>query len=192
MRQIPVLVTLAALAAAAALAQDEGHGQPADPAPRSYMVTLCEFRMPAGDDPSVAAKEILRAFVQQRADGSLDLINTARVGVLEGEEARLQFGRTKTVATGVRMEQRGGMAQALERRDVGTLVQLTASDLGGQVRLQLSYEASRLEAQDAETGIAETLTVRFDTTVLLQPGAPALIGGNSADPARYLLVSIEP
>jgi hypothetical protein len=157
---------------------------------QSWQVRLTEFRSEAGAAPDVAAEEILRRFEQSRREGAIDPINTVRLSVMEGREARAQFGRIVSVTTGTVAA--GNEVQARqERREIGTLTQLHATGQGSEVLLRISYESSRLAGQEG-AGPGEIVSIRIDSTVLLAPGGAALVGGAAGDPSSYLLVSIEP
>ena len=75
-------------------------------------------------------------------------------------------------------------------QDVGTSVRVTAVPQGGKILLKLSYEASRFEGEAEEDSPPDTVKLQFNTTLLIEPGKPTLVGGSSADGSHLLMVSI--
>ena len=79
----------------------------------------------------------------------------------------------------------------MQQRQIGTLVRLTSRPKDEKVFLELFYEASRLEGAGTDDKPPDTVTVQFQTTLLIEPGTPTLIGSSSSDKTTVLLVSIE-
>lgn len=103
----------------------------------------------------------------------------------------VQFGRRATVTVGRTSAGPGRpTARHTQQQEVGTQVRVLASQQEGKVLLKLSYNASRLEGEGTEDSPPDTSTVQFDTTLLLEPGTPTLVGGTSSKTGSYLLVSV--
>ncbi|MHC4992206.1 MAG: hypothetical protein ACYTGC_14635 [Planctomycetota bacterium] len=188
-------LSVMAVLAAVAMAQDAGRNDrgPAqrEPAPKNYVVHLTEFRLGSSADPRLTADDILRSFDQANEEGTIDLIGTVRVHALGGHESRVQFGTRKAMTMGTSVSNRGAQTRSFQMQELGTIVQVTATPYQEKVLLRLSYESSRVEGEEQDDGPPEIRLVQIDTTLLIRPGAPSLIGGTSAHGTQYLRVSIE-
>jgi hypothetical protein len=111
----------------------------------------------------------------------------------------VQFGKSAAVTVGVtnfggapNFQGGRGSARQVQYRQVGTLVKLTAVSQADKVLLKLSYEVSRLEggAPDNPEEAPDMIVTQFNTTLLIEPGKPTLVGGTSAEPTNFLLVSV--
>lgn len=185
----------------ASLAQETGptSGGPATPAAaaavQSYTVQLTEFRLKSTSDPKLSASELVASFEQMKKDGKLDLVETIRLSALEQYESMAQFGRRAAVTVGVTVGGANGpvgrpTTRSIQHQMVGTTVRLTATPQQGKILLKLSYETARLEEEAKDAISPDTRMVQFNTTLLIEPGKPTLVGGSSAENSSYLLVSI--
>lgn len=193
MRSLALLLVLGAWGAGVAAAQEDNPGAaspPPTPATRSYVVQFTEFRLQDSADPKLAAREIVQSFDALQAEGKLQVTETVRLSALEGCECMAQFGKQAAITVGVTRGQPAGYARQVQYQQVGTMVRVTAKAQQDRVALQLSYEASHLGESDADDRPPETSTIQYNTTLLLQPGAPALVGGSSAGPSSFLLVTL--
>lgn len=194
MRYIALLLVAHLLGSAVSVAQE---GSPFDasaapPVPtQSYAVQLTEFRLKSATDPTLTASDIVKTFEQMRNDGKVDLIEIIRLSALEGQESSVQIGKAAnvTIAMTAVAGGRPPMRQ-MQTQTVGTSARVTAVGQGGKVLLNLSYEASRFEGPGQEDSPPDTVTVQFNTTLLIEPGKPTLVGGTSAEATHLLLVSI--
>ena len=191
MRNILLALAVIVPFSAPSFAQDGGIRDAAAPdaAIQSYVVQLTEFRLKASVDPTLKAKEIVQAFDKLKSDGKIDLIETVRLSALENHESMAQFGKTATVTTSISQTQRGRV-RSTQQREVGTMVELTAIPRNGKILLKLHYEASRFDGAGTEDSPPDTLTTRFNTTLLVEPGTPTLVGGTTAGATSLLFVSI--
>jgi type II secretory pathway component GspD/PulD (secretin) len=151
-------------------------------------------------DPKLSAADIVQAFQQPKAEETLQVMETVRLSALEGHEAMVQFGKNAAVTVGVtnfsgapNFPGGRGNARQVQYRQVGTLVKLTAQSQADKVLLKLSYEVSRLEGgspDGPEADAPDMSVIQFNTTLLLEPGKPTLVGGTSAESTNFLLVSV--
>jgi hypothetical protein len=199
----PFLLLLAAcmLTPAAVVGQEEKPHEAGAASPKSYVVQFTEFRLKNAADPNLSAADIVQAFQQPNAEETLELIETVRLSALDGHESMVQFGKSAAVTMGVanfggapNFPGGGrGNARQVQYRQVGTLVRLTAQSQAEKVLLKLSYEVSRLEApapDSAEDDAPDVNVIQFNTTLLVEPGKPTLVGGTSAEPTDFLVVSV--
>ncbi|MBI1313127.1 hypothetical protein GC176_17695 [bacterium] len=188
-----VLLLLAALVpvSPAVFAQDEvtRHGGVPDAKLQSYVVQLTEFRLNESADPTMKPQDIVKTFEKLTKDGKVDVIETVRLSALENYPSMAQFGRTAAVTTGVSISQRGRVPLK-QQRQIGTLVQFTATPHNEKVLLKLQYEASRFDGAINDESSPDTLTTHFETTLLIAPGVPSLVGATTAGTTSVLLVSI--
>jgi hypothetical protein len=200
MRHFLLLLAACVLAPEVVVGQEENPREAGAASPKSYVVQLTEFRFANAVDPKLTAAHIVHAFQQADAEKSFELIETVRLTALESHETMVQFGRNTAVTVGVANFSGapnfpgGRNTRQTQYRQVGTLVRLTAQSQAEKVLLKLSYEVSRLEAQapdDLEADSPDVIVIQFDTALLIEPGKPTLVGGTSAEPSNFLLVSVE-
>lgn len=176
------------------LAQDDvvqdAPEKPAAAKAQSYVVQVTEYRLKDSGDPRLSAQDLLKGFDAMKSDGTLDLIETVRLSALEGHESMSQFGRSTFLTTGVAATGFGGRttSRTLQQTTLGTILTVTASPQEGKVLLKLSYEASRHGEAKAEDTPPDMSKVQVNTTLLVEPGTPTLIGGLSTDDATNLLL----
>lgn len=188
-----IIVNIVATAASVAQEDSQSNGASAADSPaQSYVVQFTEFRLKSSSDPKLSASEIVKSFEQMRDDGKVELVEVVRLSTLAGYESMVQFGKMASVTVGTTAALPGrGPTRQLQRQSVGTLVRVTAEPQEGKVLLKLAYEASRFEGAGQEDSPPDTVTVQFNTTLLIETGKPTLVGGTSADATTFLLVSID-
>jgi hypothetical protein len=200
MRQFLLLLAACVLAPAVVVGQEDSPREAGAASPKSYVVQLTEFRFHNAADPKLSAADIVRTFQQPNAEETLELIETVRLSALESHETTVQFGRNAALTVGVANFSGapnfpgGRNTRQIQYRQVGTLVRLTAQSQEEKVLLKLTYEVSRLEGRapdDPEADSPDVIVIQFNTTLLVEPGKPTLVGGTSAEPTNFLLVSVE-
>ncbi len=160
---------------------------------KSYDVLLTDFQWQS-PDPQITSQEIVKSFDQLKDDGKLSSIETVRLSVLEGHECMVQFGKTVAVVVG-RTGDQIGRPGAVSTRDtkIGTILRVKANTRSDDtVLLKIEYEASRLSDADmnVEIGSPEINVRKVGMSVVVKPGTPILLGGTSADPTSYMMLSI--
>lgn len=158
---------------------------------QTYVVQFTEFRFKEAPESPLTTKDILQSFEQLRKDGRLEIIETVRLSALEQCEAMVQFGRSVAVTTGATALPNGRSNRQFQFRQVGTLVRVTAQPKQEKILLNVMYEASRLGPETKEDAPQDINQVTFNTTLMIEPGRPTLVGSDSADTSSLLLVTIE-
>jgi general secretion pathway protein D len=89
-----------------------------------------------------------------RRQGRLGAARHIRLTALDGQKAALRLGEERSVVTGRGVGGRGNVMSTVERRSVGTMVEVLPRVMAdGQVKLELHVEDTRMAAQPA--GAAE-------------------------------------
>jgi hypothetical protein len=157
----------------------------------SYLVQLTEFRIGDSSHAGWSTDEIVKRFERRDEGGDVEIVETIRLSAHRGCESMVQVGRRARVTVGVVTAPGRGSTRQMESHNIGTLVRLTAEPADGKVLLKLSYECSRFEGEGTDESPPDTTTFQIDTTLLLEAGKPTLVGGSSASPTSYLMVSVE-
>lgn len=174
--------------------QDEPRNKAAEPVNgvselTSYNVELTEFRLKESLDPNLHVEKLAGVLREQKTSDIVELTETVRLSVLTNHESSVQFGKSVTVTVGA-VVSANGRARSTQVRQVGTVARVTAMEEGGKVLLKLMYEASRNDGKGTDDSPPDVFTTKIETTILLKPDTPALIGGTSAEPSSYLLVTV--
>jgi hypothetical protein len=156
-----------------------------------YLVQLTEFRISDSSHAGWSTDEIVKRFERREEDGDVEIVETIRLSVLSGHESMVQVGRRARVTVGVVSTPGRGPTRQMESHNIGTMVSLTAEPADGRVLLKLSYTSSRFEGEGTDESPPDTTTFQIDATLLLEAGKPTLVGGSSASPTSYLMVSVE-
>ena len=80
----------------------------------------------------------------------------------------------------------------MENRQVNTQLELRAQPAGDRVHVQVGYHVGRFEEDGTETSPPSTSAFRIQSTQLLEPGTPVLIGSLQSSGATYITLAIEP
>lgn len=80
----------------------------------------------------------------------------------------------------------------MENRQVNTQLELRAQPAGDRVHVQVGYHVGRFEEDGTETSPPSTSAFRIQSTQLLEPGTPVLIGSLQGAGATYITLAIEP
>src|SRR5690606_38927720 len=104
------------------------------------------------------------------------IIQTVRLSALESHEAMVQFARDVSMVTGVVNTGRGGPLERSQRVSVGTHVEAMVESHQDRVMLMLRVEGSRVEGEGGEQGLPAMPRFQWNSTLLLQPGTPTLVG----------------
>ncbi len=73
---------------------------------------------------------------------------------------------------------------------LGTLVQVKATPQESKVLLKVAYTVSRMDDNLSEEKQPDTVTVTFNSTLLLDIGKATLVGGMASDTTDFLMVTI--
>lgn len=174
----------------------------ADADHRSYVVQLTEFRLKSASDTKMTADDIVAKFTEGGDD--VEVVQTVRLSTLTGFESFAQFGTVKSITTSWSSgsDRRGGggppSAPVRSTTDypVGTIARVKLSPVGDSVAMQLKYEKSYVEGDEGKEFDPATYvqpdrkSSQYETTLLLEPGKPAFVGGTSGDDSTYLVVSV--
>lgn len=197
MRHLTLLLALSLLACNPAAAQpseaDEAKAAAAATPPRSYNVQLTEYRLSSPLEDDLSASEIVERLRQLKSDGKVDRIETVLLAALEGQAGFVEFGKTTAVVTGA---SHGGPGrepiQHFESRQVSTQMELLAKQEGDKTRIQVVYSVSRFEDDATEVSPPSIANFRIESTLLLKPGTPVLLGSSRGPGATYITLAIEP
>ena len=195
MRKPVLLLGLIVCVGNSALGQDAPEPAAALPSAstggETYLVQLTEFRIKDSAHAGWSTDEIVKRFERREEDGDVEIVESIRLSALSGLESMVQVGRRARVTVGVVSAPGRGPTRQTEWESIGTLVRLTAQPADDKVLLKLSYECSRFEGEGTDESPPDTTTFQIDTTLLLEAGKPTLVGGSSASPTSYLMVSVE-
>lgn len=159
---------------------------------QTYVVQLTEFHLKDAANPGLSTDQIVQTYQQLAKEGELDVVETIRLTALEGHQSLVQVGRRATVTVGMVSAGPGrGTNRQTRQEMIGTMVTVTAEPQEQKILLKLAYESARLEEKDSEEDPADTITQQFQTSLLLEPGEPELVGGSSAGSSAFLVVEIE-
>ena len=157
--------------------------------PSAYIVEFTEFQLKGPPNTKLNAHDLVRVLEEEKTSDNVKFVETVRLSVLTNHESLVQFGKAVTVTVGAVLSA-SGRARNTQTRQVGTIARVTASHQNGHVLLKLMYEAARHNGQGTDDSPPDVTTSKFETTLLLKPGIPALVGGTSAEPSSYLLVTL--
>ncbi len=163
---------------------------PSIKAEQSFFVQFTEFRFKHSLDVHRTSSEIVQTFDQLLKDGKIELVQTVRLTVPEYHENMMQIGKTTSVISGVTRTPQGIQQQNRQSVPLGTLVQVKATPQEGKVLLKVAYTVSRMDDNLAEEKQPDTVTVTFNSTLLLDFGKATLVGGITSDTNDFLMVTI--
>ncbi len=182
-----------------AAAQELGRAKPEPPAgveavrPRTYVFQIAEIRTAEAAPVELTSAEVLKwleeAQKSGQKSGQIELLETVRLTVIEGQKSLAQFGRSVPVVTG-ESQTVEGRRQILERRDFGTIVNLVAKAIGDAVGVELGYEAAR-PSDGTDGGPAEMTTTQVKSKLIVEPGKPTLVTAKSSKSGTYLVLILE-
>ena len=161
-----------------------------EPAERAtYDVTLTEFQMKSGQEPEISFKEIIDAFHDRENRDNLILVETLRLTLQADLECTAQFSRQVTVTEGIVRNPRG-VQRRTKTVKLGTMAQIRVTPEDDKLTLRLRYTASRLGGEIPEDSPPDMLNSTYETTIAVQRGKPALVGGGDVDGSSYLMVYV--
>ncbi len=163
---------------------------PSIKAEQSFFVQFTEFRFKHSLDVHRTSSEIVQTFDQLLKDGKIELVQTVRLTVPEHHENMMQIGKLTSVISGVTRTPQGLQQQSRQNVTLGTLVQVKATPQEGKVLLKVAYTVSRMDDNLAEEKQPDTITVTFNSTLLLDFGKATLVGGITSDTNDFLMVTI--
>ncbi|MEO8269081.1 MAG: hypothetical protein ABI557_05140 [Aureliella sp.] len=156
---------------------------------QSYTVTVVELHLKEGVDSSLSPASISKDFEKLAAAGSLYLVETVSLTLVEKHQTNVQFGKTVAVTMGVTNSQFGKTRNSTQI-PLGTSVKATAEPLGDKVLLKLDYQASRITGEVNEDETPDVEQIQIDTSILLKLGQRVTVAGNSREDSKFLLVSV--
>lgn len=162
---------------------------PSIKAEQSFFVQFTEFRFKHSPDVHRTSSEILQSFDQLLKDGKIEVVQTVRLTVPEYHENMMQIGKLTSVISGVTRTPQG-INQSRQNVTLGTLVQVKATPQEGKVLLKVAYTVSRMDDNLSEEKQPDTVTVTFNSTLLLEIGKATLVGGMASDTNDFLMVTI--
>ena len=163
---------------------------PSIKAEQSFFVQFTEFRFKHSLDVHRTSSEIVQTFDQLLKDGKIELVQTVRLTVPEHHENMMQIGKLTSVISGVTRTPQGLQQQSRQNVTLGTLVQVKATPQEGKVLLKVAYTVSRMDDNLPEEKQPDTVTVTFNSTLLLDIGKATLVGGITSDTNDFLMVTI--
>lgn len=157
----------------------------------TYFVQVAEAKTQEGPPAELDDKELLAWLETARKENKIELMEMVRVSVVDGFDAIAKFGKRVPIVTGTTNTPQG-TARNYNFRDLGTILKVRAEGVGEEIRIEIDYESSRIEAEaptDAPPKIEQT---QFNSTVLTKPDAPVLLFADSADrKGRFLILIVE-
>ncbi len=157
----------------------------------SYLIQLTEFRVNDSAHARWSTDEILKRFERREGDETLEIVETIRVSALSGHESMVKVGRQARVAVGAITTPARAPTRQMESHSVGTIVSLIAEPADGMVLLKLNYSSSRFDEKGTDESPPDMVTVQYDATLLIDVGRTTLVGGSSAAPTSYLILSVD-
>jgi type II secretory pathway component GspD/PulD (secretin) len=134
----------------------------------------------------------VRKFIQELRDaGRLRSLRQLRLSALDGQNASAQVGTNKPQVTGSNYSPRGGRANSVTFRQIGTTIEARPSiDSEKRIRVQFEYNMSDLQKSndvtlvddgDGKTLFADEIVTRqFKTTARLRNGTASVIRCDSS------------
>ncbi len=166
---------------------------PTDPSikvEQSFYVQFTQFRYKHSLDVHRTSSEIVQTFDQLLKDGKIELVQTVRLTVPEHHENMMQIGKTTSVIAGITRTPQGIQQQSRQSASLGTLVQVKVTPQESKVLLKVAYTVSRMDDNLSEEKQPDTVTVTFNSTLLLDIGKATLVGGMTSDTNDFLMVTI--
>jgi general secretion pathway protein D len=128
---------------------------------------------------------LLRAL---RTEGRLDILSSPKILVLENQPAEISVGQEVPYVTNSRVTTNGDTVNTIQYRDVGIILRVTPQiSEDGTVRMTVHPEVSSIAPDSESVPISEgvrspTFNRNFaDTTIVVQTGQTAVIGGMIQD-----------
>ncbi|TVQ02404.1 MAG: hypothetical protein EA381_03325 [Planctomycetaceae bacterium] len=167
----------------------EGTGKAND---RPYSIEIIEFQLDASDGADLSSDELIASFPQMKRDGKLKRAETIRFFVSDQRVSFVTFGKEISLPTGV---QSAGPGQSAARQvtqfEIGTTAEAKLVSAGkGQVSLMLAYRSSRLADESTDSPGVVILSNTMETELVFELGKTRLLGGTSANPNMYVLVTV--
>lgn len=157
----------------------------------TYFVQVAEAKTQEEPPAELGDQELLAWLETARKEKKIELMEMVRVSVVDGFDAIAKFGKRVPIVTGTTNNSQG-TARNYNMHDFGTILKVRAEAVGEEIRVEIDYEASRIEGEapaDAPPKIEQT---QFNTTVVTKPDTPVLLFADSADKkGRFLILIVE-
>ncbi len=153
-----------------------------------YSVQVAEYRMTGKIDATKSDAELI-AMLTKSNPSSITSVETFRFNALSDTQASVQIGRLEDVVTGV-SSSRGVVTKRTETIETGTHIRFQGRPQGDKIVLEIDYDSSRLLKSEDEDRRGPISQIELQTTQLVAPGEPSLVGTKSAETSILVLMTV--
>ena len=157
----------------------------------TYFVQVAEATTQEEPPAELDDKELLAWLETARKEKKIELMEMVRVSAIDGFDAIAKFGKRVPIVTGTTNTPQG-TARNYTINDFGTILRVRAEAVGEEIRVEIDYDASRIEGDAPADGPPKVERTQFNSTVLTKADAPVLLFADSAEKkGRFLILIVE-
>ncbi len=159
---------------------------------RPYLIEVIEFQIDASDGADLSPEQLVESYPQMKSDGLLKRAETIRFHASVKKASFVNFGKQIALTTGATLAGPDRpVARQVKQFEIGTTaeVMLDSADKG-QASLQVVYRSSRVAGEGTDDTPPEILSISMEASLVLELGKTKLLGGTSADPNVYVLITV--
>lgn len=190
MLKMIVCFIVSSIALSSAVAQEPKGGRDVGDLPSSFIVQFTEYRFKEPLKTNQTSAEILAMTTAKDGVAEAKMVESIRMSTIGGVDSMVQFGKNANVIVGKSRTNRGETISNSRTVSVGTIVKVKISPYKDKVKLQLSYETSKLEEADKEGSIPDIYKAKIATTQLLELGKPAIVGSTTNASSSVIVATV--
>ena len=159
---------------------------------RQYLIEVIEFQIAASDGADLSAEQLVESYPQMKSDGLLKRAETTRFYASEKKPSFVNFGKQIELTSASTLAEQGRpVARQVKQIEIGTTAEVLLDSVGeGQVALQVVYRSSRVEGEGTDDSPPDIQSINMEASLVLELGKTKLLGGTSANPNVYVLITI--
>jgi hypothetical protein len=159
---------------------------------RPYLIEVIEFQIDASDGADLSPDQLVQTYLQMKDDGLLRRVEKARFFATLQKASHVNFGKQIALTTGSTSAEPGRpVARQVRQFETGTTVEAMVDSVSdGQVSMQIVYRSTRLEGNETADSLPEIQSISMEATLVMELGKTQLLGGTSADPNVYVLITV--
>lgn len=159
---------------------------------RPYLIEVIEFQIDASDGAELSPEQLVQSYSQMKSDGLLKRAEKIRFYASVQKASFVNFGKQVALTTGATMAGPGRpVARQVKQFEIGTTAEVMLDSVGeGQVVLQVLYRSSRVAGEGTDDSPPDIVSINMEASLVLELGKTKLLGGTSADPNVYVLITV--